>query len=159
MNEIGELLKTTREEAGISLEEASSDLEIKPLILENIEAGNIGCFKDIFVLKDYICNYSKYLGLDYDKIIDKFNEYLFEYTSKIPMEDIEKAMEEQQKEETGQMKIVSPYTTTVKEEKNKWIIFAYIALALLVVLVVILSIRQITVSNKASTVISYRNNK
>lgn len=157
MNEIGELLKTTREEAGISLEEASSDLEIKPLILENIEAGNIGCFKDIFVLKDYICNYAKYLGLDHDKIIDKFNEYLFEYTSKIPMEDIEKAMEEQQKEETGQMKIVSPYTTTVKEEKNKWIIFVYIALALLVVLVVILSIRQITVSNKASTVISYRN--
>lgn len=157
MNEIGELLKTTREEAGISLEEASSDLEIKPLILENIEAGNIGCFKDIFVLKDYICNYAKYLGLDCDKIIDKFNEYLFEYTSKIPMEDIEKAMEEQKKEETSEMKIVSPYTTTVKEEKNKWIIFVYIALALLVILVVILSIRQITVSNKASTVISYRN--
>lgn len=157
MNEIGELLKTTREEAGISLEEASSDLEIKPLVLENIEAGNIGCFKDIFVLKDYICNYAKYLGLDCDKIIDKFNEYLFEYTSKIPMEDIEKAMEEQKKEETSEMKIVSPYTTTVKEEKNKWIIFVYIALALLVILVVILSIRQITVSNKASTVISYRN--
>lgn len=157
MNEIGELLKNTREEAGISLEEASNDLEIKPLILENIEAGNIGCFKDIFVLKDYICNYAKYLGLDYDKVIDKFNEYLFEYTSKIPMEDIEKAMEEQKKEETGEMKIVSPYTTTVKEEKNKWIIIVCIALALLVILVVILSVRQITVSNKASNVISYRN--
>ena len=157
MDEIGELLKNTREEAGISLEEASNDLEIKPLILENIEAGNIGCFKDIFVLKDYICNYAKYLGLDYDKVIDKFNEYLFEYTSKIPMEDIEKAMEEQKKEETAEMKIVSPYTTTVKEEKNKWIIFVYIALALLVILVVILSIRQITVSNKASNVIYYHN--
>ena len=157
MDEIGELLKNTREETGISLEEASNDLEIKPLILENIEAGNIGCFKDIFVLKDYICNYAKYLGLDYDKVIDKFNEYLFEYTSKIPMEDIEKAMEEQKKEETSEMKIVSPYTTTVKEEKNKWIIFVYIALALLVILVVILSIRQITVSNKASNVIYYHN--
>ena len=157
MNEIGELLKNTREEAGISLEEASNDLEIKPLILENIEAGNIGCFKDIFVLKDYICNYAKYLGLDYDKVIDKFNEYLFEYTSKIPMEDIEKAMEEQKKDETGEMKVVSPYTTTVKEEKNKWIIVVCIALALLVILVVILSVRQITVSNKASNVISYRN--
>ena len=27
-----------------------------------------------------------------EKIIDEFNEYLFEYTSKIPLEDIEKAM-------------------------------------------------------------------
>ena len=31
------------------------------------------------------------------EIIDEFNEYLFEYTSKIPLEDIEKAMKEQQK--------------------------------------------------------------
>ena len=42
MNEIGELLRTTREESGVSLEEASGDLEIKTLILENIEDGNIG---------------------------------------------------------------------------------------------------------------------
>ena len=61
MNEIGELLRTTREESGVSLEEASGDLEIKTLILENIEDGNIGCFKDIFVLKDYIYDYAKYL--------------------------------------------------------------------------------------------------
>ena len=37
MNEIGELLKNTRENSGVSLEEASTDLDIKPLILENIE--------------------------------------------------------------------------------------------------------------------------
>lgn len=157
MNEIGELLKSTREAAGINLEEASGDLEIKPLILDNIEAGNIGCFKDIFVLKDYIYNYAKYLGLNPDKIIDNFNEYLFEYTSKIPMEDIEKAMEEQQKEETNEMKIVSPYTTTIKKETNKFMIIIYIALAILILLVVILSVRQITINNKASNVISYRN--
>ena len=69
MNEIGELLRTTREESGVSLEEASGDLEIKTLILENIEDGNIGCFKDIFVLKDYIYDYAKYLGLEPDKLI------------------------------------------------------------------------------------------
>ena len=50
MNEIGGLLKETREASGVSLEEASNDLEINTLILENIEDGNIGCFKDIFVL-------------------------------------------------------------------------------------------------------------
>ena len=108
MNEIGELLRTTREESGVSLEEASADLEIKTIVLENIEDGNIGAFKDIFLLKDNIYSYSKYLGLEPDKIIDQFNEYLFEYTSKIPLEDIEKAMNEQQKEDIPEDKVVSP---------------------------------------------------
>ena len=94
MKEIGELLKATREESGVTLEEASNDLEIKALILENIEDGNIGCFKDIFVLKEYIYNYAKYLGLEPEKIIDEFNEYLFDYTSKISLSDIKKAQSE-----------------------------------------------------------------
>lgn len=154
VNEIGELLRMTREESGVSLEEASGDLEIKTLILENIEDGNIGCFKDIFVLKDYIYNYAKYLGLEPDKIIDEFNEYLFEYTSKIPLEDIEKAMQEQQKEESDEEKIISPYTTSVKKSNNFFIIAFGVALALLVLLVVVWSVKQITVSNKTTNVIS-----
>ena len=155
MNEIGELLRTTREESGVSLEEASGDLEIKTLILENIEDGNIGCFKDIFVLKDYIYDYSKYLGLEPEKIIDEFNEYLFEYTSKIPLEDIEKAMKEQQKDETVDKKIVSPYTTSTKKTNNILVIALLVALAVLVVLVVFWSINQITVDNMTTNMISY----
>lgn len=155
MNEIGELLRTTREESGVSLEEASGDLEIKTLILENIEDGNIGCFKDIFVLKDYIYDYSKYLGLEPDKVIDDFNEYLFEYTSKIPLEDIEKAMKEQQKEEVTQEKVVSPYTSSTKKINNKLVIFLLIILAVLVVLVVFWAIKQIVVNNTTTNMISY----
>ena len=155
MNEIGELLRTTREESGVSLEEASGDLEIKTLILENIEDGNIGCFKDIFVLKDYIYDYAKYLGLEPDKIIDEFNEYLFEYTSKIPMEDIEKAMKEQQKEEFPEKKIVSPYTTSTKKSNTKLVLALLIALGVLVVLIVIWSVRQIAVDNMTTNIISY----
>ena len=60
MNEIGCLLKSARETSGVSLEEASADLKIRPAILNNIEEGNMGCFKDIFELKDYIREYSKY---------------------------------------------------------------------------------------------------
>lgn len=157
MNEIGELLRTTREESGVSLEEASGDLEIKTLILENIEDGNIGCFKDIFVLKDYIYDYAKYLGLEPEKIIDEFNEYLFEYTSKIPLEDIEKAMKEQQKEEVQVEKIVSPYTNSTKKPASKLVVALLIALAVLVVLVVLWSIKQITVNNVTTNMISYVN--
>ena len=155
MNEIGELLRVTREETGVSLEEASNDLEIKALILENIEDGNIGCFKDIFVLKEYIYNYAKYLGLEPEKIIDEFNEYLFEYTSKIPLEDIEKAMKEQQKEETEEVKIVSPYTTPVKTNNNKVMSVVFIILAVLVLLVVFWAIKEITINNTTTNMVSY----
>ncbi len=157
MNEIGELLRTTRESSGVSIEEASGDLEIKTLILENIEDGNIGCFKDIFVLKDYIHDYAKYLGLEPDKIIDEFNEYLFEYTSKIPLQDIEKAMKEQQKEEMPEEKIVSPYTTTTKKNNKTILIIISLILVVIVGLVIFWSIKQITVDNMTTNMISYVN--
>ena len=156
MNEIGELLRSTREESGVSLEEASGDLEIKTLILENIEDGNIGCFKDIFVLKNHIYNYAKYLGLEPEKIIDDFNEYLFEYTSKIPLEDIEKAMNEQQNE-VQEEKIVSPYTSSTNKSNTKLIVAIIVALAVLVLLVIFWSVRQLAVDSKTSNLISYVN--
>ena len=87
---IGKNLKEAREKSGVSLEEASSDIQIKSVILENIEEGNIGAFKDIFELKNYLYTYAKYLGLSAEKILDEFNEYMFEYTSKIPIKAIEK---------------------------------------------------------------------
>lgn len=153
MNEIGITLKTTREESGVSLEEASTDLKIKTLILENIESGNVGCFKDIFVLKDYIYDYAKYLGLNPDKIIDDFNEYLFEYTSKIPIEDIEKAIIKQKKEDSSN-KVSSPYTmSTGKNNVLKYILYG--VLGVLVLVIAIWSVRQITVNNEVTDMISY----
>ena len=90
MDSIGSLLKETRESSGVTIEEASKDLNVKEEFLLNIESGNIGCFKDIYELKGYLINYAKYLGLDADKLIDEFNEYMFEYTSRIPIKTIEK---------------------------------------------------------------------
>lgn len=158
MNEIGELLRTTREDSGVSLEEASSDLEIKTLVLENIEDGNIGCFKDIFVLKDYIYNYSKYLGLDPEKIIDEFNEYLFEYTSKIPLEDIEKAMEAQKNEEsTEEVKIISPYTSSHTKNNSKLTTTLIVVGIVLLLVVAIIAIKMITVDNVTTNMVGYVN--
>jgi len=155
LNEIGELLRTTREDAGVSLEEASNDLEIKTIVLENIEEGNIGAFKDIFLLKDNIYSYSKYLGLDPEKIIDQFNEYLFEYTSKIPLEDIEKAMNEQQKENVVEDKVVSPYTTVTKTGPSKLVIALLVLIGILIIGVVFWVIRLATVNNVASNLVNY----
>ncbi len=152
MNEIGSILKTTRESSGVTIEEASADLDIKEVILENIEDGKIGSFKDVFELKEYIKNYAKYLGLDGDKLIDEFNEYLFEYTSRIPVEEIEKVVNEKAKEEN---KIISPYTKEIKKHNKYYYLFIYIGIILLVIVAIFWSVKQITVDKKVANVISY----
>ncbi len=154
MEDIAELLKQTREEAGIGLEEVSRDLEINEIILNNIEEGKIGSFKDIFALKECIANYAKYLGLEPDKILDEFNEYVFEYTSKIPIKDIEKTMELNTKEISEE--ISSPYT--MPKQKNRKLIYlaVYLLVLLLVLLAIFWSVNQITIDKQVAQVISYR---
>jgi len=156
LEDIAELLKTTREESGLGLEEVSKDLEINELLLKNIEEGKIGSFKDIFVLKNYISDYAKYLGLNSTKILDDFNEYLFEYTSRIPVEEIEKTMELNTKEEKDEDKIVSPYTQFNNKSKKSIYILIYILVLILVVLTIFWSVNQITVDKKNAYVVSYR---
>ncbi len=146
MNEIGDTLRLEREKIGVSLEEVSKDLNIKELILKNIEDGKIGCFKDVFVLKEYIKNYAKYLGIPQDSIINEFNEYLFEYTSRIPVDDIEKAIVEKEKKENIENNISSPYTRKSKVFNKKVIIFTVIC-SIILLLVFIWSVRQIIVNN------------
>ena len=145
MFSIGSSLKEAREKSGVSLEEASRDIQIKSAILENIEEGNIGSFKDIFELKELLSTYAKYLGLDSNKILDDFNEYMFEYTSKIPLKDIEKKVHEQNKEKE-EKKVVSPYTKPMKKYSKKYYVVMYAVLILIAILIVIWSIYQIAVT-------------
>ena len=142
MFSVGKTLKEARNANGVSIEEASKDLNIKDVILQNIESGNIGGFKDIFELKKWISMYAKYLGLNEEHIIDSFNEYLFEYTSKIPVKEIEKKMMEQSKEK-NEDKVFSPYTKpTVKDTKKNYL-FIYLLLIVLVILIIIWSAKQV----------------
>ena len=115
MKEIGERLKETRESIGISIEEAAEDLKMRPSQLEDVESGNMKAFKDIYSLKYFIRDYSKYLGLDYDEMVDEFNEYLFDYTSKLSLQDIKNAKKEESKKK--EQKVMSPYTIEKKEKK------------------------------------------
>lgn len=141
--EIGQRLKEARVGSGVTLLEASRDLNIKDIILENIEEGSMGCFKDIFELKDYIINYAKYLGLDANVFVDDFNEYLFEYTSKIPLKEIEKKVMEQNKEKQEE-KVVSPYTKPMRKYPTKYYILLYTLLIALAIVVVVWSVNQIS---------------
>lgn len=143
MKELGEKLLNKRLESGVSLEEAAEDINYNARQLEAIEKGEFKSFKDIFVLKCMITDYAKYLGFDPDEIIDEFNEYVFESTSKIPLADIEKASKLKEKQEDA--KIMSPYTM-VEPKKNKLIIGLIIGIVVLVVAAVAIFVYNATVS-------------
>ena len=130
MEVIGEKLKASREEKGLSLEEVSEDLKIEVKDLKNIEAGNRKAFDDIFLLKQYIHEYAKYLGLDYDKLVEEFNEFMFEYTSKIPTDVIERISKQKEEEEKNKGAL-SPYTIIKKKKNNKLLIIVIILLLII----------------------------
>lgn len=133
MKEIGEKLKETRESIGISIEEASEDLKMRPSQIENIEDGNMDAFKDLFSLKYFIRDYSKYLGLDYEDMIDEYNEYLFDYTSKLSLNDIKKATKKVNKKEQRRS-IASPYTLEQKKFRFPPVLIYIITVCTLLVL-------------------------
>ena len=151
MKEIGELLKDTRVQNGVSIEEAADDLNYKQSQLESVENGDYKAFKDIFLLKCIITDYSKYLGLNSEEIIDEFNEYVFESTSKIPIDDIEKASKKKEDD-----KIASPYTKQEKE-KSKLPIILGIILAILIIAFVVVTVYNNTKNTSSDNLeISYK---
>lgn len=154
IKETGKALKSTRESSGVSLEEASRDLDIPVLTLVQIEDGSIGSFEDIYELKDMLLEYSKYLGLNLDEVTKKFNEYMFDYTSKIPMADIEKAQKEKEKDDDID-RIASPYTKVYPKEKTLPYIITGIVIIILVILAVVWSVHEITINNTRTDIISY----
>lgn len=140
MKELGEYLKQTRINNGVGLTEAAEDLEISTSHLENIESGNAKAFKDVYVLKEYIVQYAKYLGLDSEKVIDDFNGFLFEHTSKISLEDIRIA---QKKMESQEKKAQSPYTKTYTKKIGPWLFVVLVVSFAVLVLIIYLIISTI----------------
>ena len=137
MKDIGLKLKEKREENGVSVEEAAEDLKIRPSQIESLEAGRKEDFKDVGILKLLIRDYAKYLGLDGEDLVDEFNEFLFDFTSKIPLGEIEKANNENKK------KISSPYTKVNDKDKSVKILALSIALVLVLVVVIYLIVSGI----------------
>lgn len=157
MKELGEYLKEQRDANGINLEEAADDLSISVMELENIEAGNTRAFKDIYALRDMIKKYAKYLGLDVKKVSAEFNDFLFEHTSKISIEDIVSAKNKKDEEDSKTIK--SPYTKEVKRSIDFAPIVLCVLVCILIVLVIYLlvgSISKSTVDNKTTELKSIR---
>ena len=150
MKEIGEKLREARESIGIPLEEASTDLKISKEQLESLENANMDTFKDIINVKYLIRDYAKYLGLNKEDLVDDFNEYLFDYTSKISLEDIKEA---KAKKEGKDNKVRSPYTT-IKEKKR--INILYVLIIILVLAGISAIVYHQVENSKKDNIISYR---
>ena len=127
MKEIGQALKEQRESIGVSIEEAAADLKLRVSQIEDLEAGNKDAFDDIFYLKYFIRDYAKYLGMNSENMIDEFNEYLFDCTSRISLADIQKAKKKSEIEKSKlEKRVASPYTIQRKNKKSKKVIFLII---------------------------------
>lgn len=155
MKEIGLKLKLKREENGVSLEEAATDLKIRASQLASIEEGKKEDFKDVFSLKYFIRDYAKYLGLDGEEMLDDFNEYLFEQTSRISLEEIEEARKEKEEREKN-MKILSPYTMTSKDKKRIYILIGVISLIVLVGIISYIAISSQNKNDFVNSKVSYK---
>ena len=129
MNDIGLKLKEKREENGVSIEEVAEDLKMRPSQIVSLEEGRKEDFKDVVFLKYFIRDYAKYLGLNGEELVDEFNEFLFDFTSKIPIEEIEKA----KLKNVNKKEIVSPYTSGSSNKKGVKIIMIFAIMLLLFV--------------------------
>lgn len=138
VKEIGAKLKEAREEMGVTVEEVAEDLKMRPSQIEHLEAGNMDAFKDIFYLKYFIRDYAKYLGLSYEDMVDDFNEYLFDYTSKISLDDIKSAQKSTAKKKGNETnKVISPYTI---ERERKFPVIPFLIISVLVLVFAVIAI-------------------
>ena len=140
VKEIGESFRIARCNIGLSKEEVVKDLNITLGQLDNLEDGNANAFKDIFFLKDLVKKYAIYLNLDSEEIISKFNDFIFGYTSRIPVEDILEQTREFNllEKKNNEDKVVSPYTKVKKEYKTKYILLCTLGVIILIVIVFLL---------------------
>ena len=129
MKDIGLKLKEKREENGVSIEEVAEDLRMRPSQIISLEEGKKEDFKDVLFLKYFIRDYAKYLGLDGEEMVDEFNEFLFDFTSKIPVEEIEKA----KLNNVNKKEIISPYTSEVSNKKGLKIVLVIVLVVVLLV--------------------------
>ena len=139
MKELGEYLKHTRISNGVSIAEAAEDLDFSPSHIENIESGNVKAFKDVYELKESVKQYAKYLGLKPDDVINEFNDFLFEHTSKISLDDIKAA---QKKNTSNEKKVKSPYTKEYKEKIKVWPICLIVLILVILIFIIYIVVKN-----------------
>ena len=91
----------------------------------------------LFELKNSIRIYAKYLGLNVDKILDEFNDFIFEKTSRISLDDIKNAKNSEDKN----ARIASPYTKIKHTKYDVAPVVLLIAILLFISLIVYITLK------------------
>ena len=71
------------------------------------------------------------MGLKHEELVDEFNEYLFDYTSKISIEDVKKKQDIIEDKAT----IHSPYTKKLREPLKLSSIIPYVIIIIVAILI------------------------
>lgn len=79
MNTVGKILKKTREEKLLSLEEVEKHTKIRKELLEALESDEYSKLPPTIFIQGFIKNYGKFLNLDADKLLAVFRR---DYASK-----------------------------------------------------------------------------
>lgn len=74
MKAIGKILRTAREERGLSLDDAHKAIKIQEKYLSAIENGNMSVFLAEIYYKTFMKSYAKYLGLDAEILAKQYEE-------------------------------------------------------------------------------------
>lgn len=74
MKEIGLLLRQTREERGLTIDDAASELKIRKHYLEVIESGNASSLVDEIYVIGYLKGYANWLGMNGSQIVAKLKK-------------------------------------------------------------------------------------
>lgn len=105
---LGDLLRETREQKNLSLDDVEKGTNIRKLYIKSIEEGNYEKLPGEVFLKGFIKTYGKFLGLDSQKLIEQYKQ---EKNTPNPAEEINI---ETKKEEVAP----SPTEENKQQEKN-----------------------------------------
>ncbi len=72
MKELGDLFKTARQDAGLSLQEVHERTRISLYVLESLENGEAARLPHPVYAKGFIRNYAEILGLDQNKVVQEY---------------------------------------------------------------------------------------
>lgn len=84
---LGEFLKSERERRGLTIEQTSSATKIGLKILKQLEADRYADLPALPFVRGFVRNYGKFLGLDGEKLLAEYADFLEAHASERPKRD------------------------------------------------------------------------
>lgn len=82
MNELGHILREARETKGYTLEDVQEEIRINAKYLKSLESGDYQALPTPVHVRGFLRNYARFLGLDPQPLLDRYESYLSRPPSK-----------------------------------------------------------------------------